>query len=167
MVQWLLLGLLAAATVLESDRAPLSVPVDGIAANRLTDTFGAPRSGGRTHAGTDIFARRGTPVRAAHHGIVLRIGTTPLGGRSVWTFGRRGVLCYYTHLDSWAPGLAAGDWVSPATQLGTVGNGGNARTTRPHLHFEVRPLVLLLAATDPLPMLGAHRAHPSRSWMRP
>jgi len=65
----------------------LPVPVEGVAARRIADTFGAPRGRDRTHAGVDIFAKRGTPVRSAAPGVVVAVrdrdnlynGSTPLG----------------------------------------------------------------------------------------
>lgn len=136
------------------DWEPLAVPVDGVRAARLTSTFGAPRGGGtRQHEGVDIFARRGTPVRAAGWGVVVAKKTNSLGGKVVYTLGRRGTLCYYAHLDRWAD-VAVGDLVTEDTVLGYVGNTGNARTTPPHLHFETRPLFLGLRPVDPVAVLG-------------
>ena len=40
----------------------------------LTDTWGAARSQGRSHEGIDIFAARGTPIRATTQGIVSKVG---------------------------------------------------------------------------------------------
>lgn len=142
------------AAVFLLDRGPLAVPVDGVRAERLTSTFGAPRGGGtRQHEGVDIFARRGTPVRAAGWGVVVGRTTKSLGGKVIYTFGRRGTLCYYAHLDRWAD-VSVGDIVDTSTVLGYVGNTGNARTTPPHLHFETRPLFLGLRPVDPVGVLG-------------
>jgi hypothetical protein len=63
------------------------VPVAGVPRRSIADTWGAPRAGGRRHEGTDIFAARGTPVRSATRGIVLRIGETGIGGRQAWVLG--------------------------------------------------------------------------------
>ncbi|RYF53556.1 MAG: M23 family peptidase, partial [Comamonadaceae bacterium] len=38
-------------------QAPLHMPVQGVRATALADTWGASRSQGRTHEGIDIFAR--------------------------------------------------------------------------------------------------------------
>lgn len=144
----------ASALAYWADPRPLPVPVEGVSAGNLRSTYGAPRSGGkRRHEGVDIFARRGTPVRSPGFGIVVYRGNMPLGGRVVYTFGHRGMLCYYAHLDRWAEELHIGQIVRPGTLLGTVGNTGNARTTRPHLHFETRPLPIALRSVDPVSLL--------------
>lgn len=148
LLAWLLM--LAAYAL---DPRPLGMPVRGLMPSAAISTFGAPRSGGRRHQGVDLFARRGTPVVAAHDGVVLAPGTNRLGGIVVRTLGRRGVVCYYAHLDDVAAGIETGTLVREGDVLGFVGNTGNARTTRPHLHFEVRPLALALAPVDPVTML--------------
>ena len=51
-----------------NDIYPLVFPVGGD--NHYTDTFGAPRSGGRTHEGTDIMADKMVPVVAAASGTI-------------------------------------------------------------------------------------------------
>jgi murein DD-endopeptidase MepM/ murein hydrolase activator NlpD len=140
-----------AALALCADQRALGPPVRG--ARVLTSTFGAPRSGGRRHAGTDIFAPRGTPVLAAHDGMIVRIGSDRLGGTVMWTVGRRGVLCYYAHLDRIAEGMWIGRPVAEGETVAYVGNTGNARRTSPHLHFESRPLALALVAIDPVVLL--------------
>jgi len=52
--------------------------------NTFVDTWGAPRSGGRTHQGVDLLAERGTPVRAIHEGVLFRVD---VGGLGVYTYG--------------------------------------------------------------------------------
>ena len=68
----------------------LPVPVDGVGPDDLSDTWGEARSGGRSHEGIDIFARRRTPVRSTTEGIVARRGVNPLGGRTVTILGPAG-----------------------------------------------------------------------------
>jgi murein DD-endopeptidase MepM/ murein hydrolase activator NlpD len=128
----------------------LLMPVQGVPARKIADTWAAQRSGGRRHEGQDIFARRGTPVRSATYGIVVRVGTNRLGGNVVSVMGRGGRLYYYAHLDRYAEGLGAGDSVMPGSVIGYVGNTGNARTTPSHLHFGVYTAA---GAMNPLPML--------------
>jgi murein DD-endopeptidase MepM/ murein hydrolase activator NlpD len=130
------------------------VPVEGVAATRIADTFGAPRGRDRRHQGVDIFAPRGTAVRSATPGLVLSVRDQGLGGRQVWVLGPAHERHYYAHLDDWAPGLRAGERVRAGTTLGTVGDTGNARGTPPHLHYGVYASE---GAIDPLPRLRAER----------
>lgn len=114
-----------------------TIPVAGVSAGKLADTFGAPRSGGRSHAGIDIFAPRGTAVVAAAPGRVIKAQSreSGLGGRTVTVRGNDGRFYYYAHMDS--VNARVGQQVRPGQPLGTVGNTGNARSTPPHLHFSV------------------------------
>lgn len=133
----------------------LPVPVEGIAASRIADTFGAPRGRDRTHQGVDIFAARGTTVTSASFGVVVSVREGGLGGRQVWVLGPGRQRHYYAHLDDWAPGLANGDVVAPGDALGSVGDTGNARGTPPHLHYGIYGGD---GAIDPLPLLRAVQA---------
>lgn len=117
--------------------ATVPVPVQGVQARRIADTWGGARSGGRRHQGTDIFAPRGTPVTSATRGIVVRISDTGIGGKHVWVLGPGGERHYYAHLDDWAPGLHAFQRVRAGDALGIVGDTGNARGTPPHLHYGI------------------------------
>lgn len=131
------------------------VPVEGVRAGDIADTWGAPRGADRTHQGVDIFATRGTPVRSATRGVVVSVRDGGLGGRQVWVLGPGGERHYYAHLEDWAPALAEGQVVDAGTLLGTVGTTGNARGTPPHLHYGVYGRD---GALDPLPRLRAHGA---------
>jgi murein DD-endopeptidase MepM/ murein hydrolase activator NlpD len=112
-------------------------PING--PTSFSDSWGAPRSGGRTHQGVDMISPRGTPVVAIESGTVARLSNGGLGGITVWLRGASGDEYYYAHLDGWAPGLSAGQGVSVGELLGYVGNTGNARYTVSHLHFEHHP----------------------------
>lgn len=137
----------------------LPVPVDGVAARRIADTFGAPRGRDRTHAGLDIFAPRGTAVTSATPGIVADIRDGGLGGRQVWILGPARERYYYAHLDGWREGLSRSEVVEAGTVLGYVGDSGNAKGTPPHLHWGIYGST---GAYDPLPLLRAWTA-PDRS----
>ncbi len=115
----------------------LPVPVEGVRARDIDDSWGALREGGRTHTGVDIFAIRGTPVYAAAHGFVLRKGQSSLGGNYVYTVGAGGRRYYYAHLESFAKGVEPGLPVTTDTVVGFVGNTGNAINTPTHLHFAI------------------------------
>lgn len=102
------------------------------------DTWGAPRSGGRTHKGTDIFAPMGQPVVAVASGTV-RVYSNRLGGKSVWVYATYGIDFYYAHLSDWAAGLKTGDSVTKGQVIGYNGNSGNAYGGAPHVHFQLHP----------------------------
>lgn len=117
----------------------LPFPVEAASQGNIGSSFGASRDGGaREHHGVDIFAKRGTPVKAVIDGRV-QTDTGGIGGNHVWLSG--GMLgigsasYYYAHLDSFA--IESGDVVKKGEILGYVGNTGNARTTSPHLHFGI------------------------------
>jgi murein DD-endopeptidase MepM/ murein hydrolase activator NlpD len=97
------------------------------------DTWGAARSGGRSHEGVDMMSPAGTPLVAVESGSV-QFKTTRLGGNSVWLNGASGTRYFYAHLSAWE-GSSRG--VSRGEVIGYVGATGN--TTANHLHFEVHP----------------------------
>lgn len=114
----------------------LPVPVEGVAAEDLFDTWGAARSGGRSHEGIDIFARRRTPVRSTTRGIVARRSENPLGGSTVTILGPGGWRHYYAHLQAYG-GYAEGERVVAGAVIGFVGTSGNAPPGAPHLHYGI------------------------------
>lgn len=130
----------------------LPVPVEGIRASRIADTWGGARSGGRKHQGVDIFAKRGTPVRSATRGVVSSVNDYGIGGKHVWVIGPGGERHYYAHLDGFAPGIARFDLVEAGGLLGFVGDTGNARGTPPHLHYGI---YAMSGAYNPWPLLQA------------
>lgn len=127
------------------------MPVAGVAAVDLADTWGDPRSGERRHEGIDIFAARRTPVVSATRGIVARRGENPLGGRVMTVLGPGGWRHYYAHLEGWA-GHARGDRVEAGEVIGFVGTSGNAPANAPHLHYGI---YVDGEAVNPFPLLAA------------
>ena len=111
-------------------------PVQGGAA--FINSWGFPRSGGRTHKGVDMFAKRGTPTPAVTDG-TIKIRTVNLGGLVTYLYGDDGNKYYYAHLNGYPDGLSDGQRVVRGQAIGFVGNSGNAEGTSPHLHFEIRP----------------------------
>lgn len=116
----------------------MMVPVHGVRPGQLRDTFSAPRSGGRAHLALDVMARRGTPVLAADDGVVRRISSNNLGGRTIYIVDQhQRYVHYYAHLDRYASGLREGQRVRRGDLLGTVGTSGNAPANAPHLHYQL------------------------------
>jgi len=114
--------------------APSLWPLEG----RVTSSFGEredPFNGeGAFHAGIDIAAAYGSPVRAAADGDVTG---TRLGngyGREVTIDHGHDVETVYGHLSSMI--VVPGQHVSRGQVIGYVGQSG--RSTGPHLHYEVR-----------------------------
>ena len=145
--------------------AGLAIPVQGIKADELTDTFTQARAGGaRRHDAIDIMAGEGTPVLAAADGTVEKLFFSNGGGgitayvRSPdqrWSY-------YYAHLQSYAPGLAEGQQVKRGQVLGRVGHTGNANPAGPHLHFAINRMEpgekwYQGTAINPYPLLAGQR----------
>ena len=118
-------------------RAELAMPLEGIDPADLPDTFVEPR-GTRIHHALDIPAPRGTPVRSATAGRVMRLFSSEAGGLMVYAAdsSERFVLMY-AHLDAYAPGLADGAPLGRGDVIGFVGTTGNAPPNVPHLHFAI------------------------------
>lgn len=105
----------------------------------FVDSWGAPRSGGRTHEGVDMIAARGTPIAAIFSGVIQRATTSSLGGITLWLLTDAGDEFYYAHMDGYADGIASGVRVSEGQIIGFNGSTGNAPDYLPHLHFEYHP----------------------------
>lgn len=126
-------------------------PVDG--ENNFTDTWGAARSGGRTHIGTDIIAAKLTPLVSAVDGrITFMPFSEPDWGYAIYIKDDEGYSYRYLHVNNdtpgtddgnggaehaYAPGLSRGSNVSAGQLIGWVGDSGNAEGVGAHLHFEI------------------------------
>jgi hypothetical protein len=134
---------------------PLRTIVFPVAANvRYTDTFGAARSGGRSHEGQDLMAPKGTVAVAAVDGVVtsVRHDTSGLSGNMLRITDAEGWQYVYIHLnndrpgtdnganrydEAFADGIRAGQRVKAGEPVGFVGDSGNAENAGSHLHFEI------------------------------
>ena len=117
----------------------LTIPVAGVAPDKLVDTFAQGRAeGARRHDAIDIPSVEGTPVLAAVAGRVEKLFESKDGGNTIYVRGLdRRTIYYYAHLSAYARGLIEGSDVRSGQFLGTVGHTGNADARAPHLHFAV------------------------------
>ena len=135
-----LVGRLLGAPRLEylSRLTGMAIPVQGVRASSLRDSFLEGRSGGRTHEAIDIHAPQGTPVVAVADGRIVRLHQGALGGNSIYHLDEDGrTRYYYAHLERYADGLAEGQRVKRGDVIGYVGDTGNAQPGDFHLHFSV------------------------------
>ena len=99
------------------------------------DSWGAARSGGRRHQGTDVMAPLGARVFAFVNGVVSRESSSTNGGIQLYLQGDNGVEYFYAHLSGYA--VSTGTRVRAGQLVAYNGQTGNARYTAPHTHFEV------------------------------
>jgi murein DD-endopeptidase MepM/ murein hydrolase activator NlpD len=126
------------ATMPSADGSTLLIPVQGITATQLQDTFTDARSGGRVHDAIDIMAPAGTPVLAVADGTVEKLFDSKLGGTTLYQFNpERTLAYYYAHLQGYAPGIAEKQSLKRGQVIGYVGATGNANPDAPHLHFAI------------------------------
>jgi murein DD-endopeptidase MepM/ murein hydrolase activator NlpD len=86
------------------------------------------------HAGTDIAAPEGTPIRAVADGLVIESGVKNSYGNTVVIQTDDGHKMLYGHNNQ--NFVQVGDRVSRGDEIAEVGSTG--RTTGPHVHFEVK-----------------------------
>jgi len=116
----------------------LLIPVQGVTADKLIDSFDDVRGGTRRHEALDIMSPRGTQVLSADAGQVLKLHNSVAGGLSIYVVDTsQRYIMLYAHLDRYRPGLAAGMPVKKGELLGYVGFTGNANPAAPHLHFAI------------------------------
>ena len=115
----------------------LMVPVVGVRARDVADTYRAPRAGNRQHNATDIMAPRGTAVLSADDGRVIRLSRNAAGGITIYAADPHDrFIYYYAHLDRYHDGLVEGMKLAKGQVIGYVGTTGNAPANTPHLHFQ-------------------------------
>ena len=88
----------------------------------------------RNHYGTDFDAERGSPVWAAHQGVVETATYMTDFGRVIVLNHGNGFSTLYGHLNKIR--VKYGDTVRQGQRIGDVGSSG--LSTGPHLHFEIR-----------------------------
>lgn len=124
-----------------SSRVPLANALEVLAlpvAGRITSGYGQrqdPLSGEESHhAGLDVGAPEGTPIRAPAAGVVLSAGPRGGYGNAVEVDHGNGLVTLYGHAAEVL--VSKGEFIQPGQEIATVGSSG--RSTGPHLHFEVR-----------------------------
>lgn len=87
------------------------------------------------HDGIDMRAPGGTKLYPMCDGVVTYVGTDPKGGNVVNISHNNKVRTYYAHLGTIS--VQKNQKVDKNTEIGTVGESGNAKGTVPHCHFQV------------------------------
>ncbi len=119
----------------------LLIPVAGVKASQLRDTFADTRSESRPHQALDIAAPLGTSVLATTDGEILKLYQSERGGITLYQLDPSGrYVYYYAHLSGYAPGIAEGTVVRKGQEVAYVGDTGNAGAGNPHLHFAISKL---------------------------
>ena len=122
--------------------AGLAIPVVGVKATDLFDTYDAARGAGRRHDAIDIMAAEGTPVIAAADGTIEKLFFSK-GGGGITIYERATDpkwMYYYAHLQGYAPGLAEGQQVKRGQVIAQVDHTGDAIASAPHLHFAINSM---------------------------
>ncbi len=130
----------AAVTVSDVAALPLAsqllIPVAGIHASALIDTYNEARGLERHHEAIDIPAPTGTQVFAVADGTIAKLFNSKPGGLTVYQFDTSATFAYYyAHLDRYAADIKEGMSLKRGDLVGYVGTSGNADPGTPHLHF--------------------------------
>jgi murein DD-endopeptidase MepM/ murein hydrolase activator NlpD len=108
-----------------------------VSSRRITSAYGyriSPISGQRMfHAGLDIGAPMGAPIRAAMSGRVTAAGWSDVYGYYVVITHHAGYRSFYAHMS--VIRAKNGDLVGTGQRIGDVGSTG--QSTGPHLHFTI------------------------------
>ena len=142
----------------------LAIPVTGVKADQLTDTYDAARGTGRRHDAIDIMAAEGTPVIAAADGKVEKLFNSVRGGMTIYVRSPdQKWMYYYAHLQRYAPGLHEGQDVKRGQVIALVGHTGDASAAGPHLHFAINTMGpgerwWQGTAINPYPLLAGKKA---------
>src|SRR3982751_7143632 len=129
------------AQQVEVGPAGLAIPVVGIKAGQLSDTYDDARGQGRRHDAIDIMADEGTPVIAAADGTIEKLFNSVRGGITIYERSPdQKWVYYYAHLSAYTAGLHEGQQVRRGEVIGRVGHTGDANAGGPHLHFALHQM---------------------------
>ncbi len=166
----------AATPPISTDRVVVPMVFPHVGKTSYTDTYLVCRSGcTRKHLGQDLMSPRMTKVVATFDGYIsyLKRETYVGGGNYLSLRGDNGWTTNYIHLNNDSPGtddgkgtgccaimpgLRVGSRVFAGQQIGWSGDSGNAESTAPHTHFELRRGDAWAGTVyDPKPSLDAAR----------
>ncbi|HWJ62786.1 MAG TPA: DUF4214 domain-containing protein [Acidimicrobiales bacterium] len=117
-----------------------------------SDTYLAPRSGGRKHEGQDLMGKKMLKLLACVSGTIIELRHQS-SGNSLYLKGDDGWYYCYLHINNddpgtdnganqfkyaFAPGMATGKRVLKGDHIAYLGDSGNAESTGSHCHFEIR-----------------------------
>ena len=132
----------------------ITLPVDParLAEVHWTDTWGAARSGGRSHVGVDMLGPKMVPLLAARDGVISWMRHDAARGNILYLTDDEGWTYVYIHInndtpgtddganryeEAFGPGIERGARVTAGQVIAYMGDSGNAEWTASHLHFEV------------------------------
>ncbi|MFW2381737.1 MAG: DUF4214 domain-containing protein, partial [Acidimicrobiales bacterium] len=142
----------APAAAVSVPEITLPIPVDHLDSVRWTDTWGAPRSGGRSHVGVDMLGPKMTPLVAAADGTITWMRHDSARGNILYLTDDQGWQYTYIHINNdtpgtddganrydqaFGPGIERGARVQAGDVIAFMGDSGNAEWTASHLHFEI------------------------------
>ena len=121
----------------------LKIPVEGATHRDWNhETFWyEPWGSSGVHKGIDIFGSKGTKVNSSTYGVVIYKGNLAKGGKVVAVLGPKWRVHYYAHLQSQA--VSIGAMVNQNTEIGLLGDTGNAVGKPAHVHYSIFSLVPL------------------------
>ena len=117
-----------------------------------SDTYLAPRSGGRLHEGQDLMGKKMLKLLATVDGTIVEL-RHDTSGNSLYLKGDDDWYYCYLHINNddpgtdnganqfkyaFAPGMAIGKRVLKGEHIAYLGDSGNAEATGAHCHFEIR-----------------------------
>jgi murein DD-endopeptidase MepM/ murein hydrolase activator NlpD len=120
--------------------AGVQIPVEGVNATNLRDSFLNSRGKHAQHLAIDIGAPKGTPVLAAADGQILQIRREKRGGNALYQKDPSGkYMLYYCHLSRYVKTIHPGDKVKRGDVIAYVGATGHV-IGGSHLHFSITRL---------------------------
>lgn len=140
-LKWIVIGVAVLLVIGLLIPEKMTIPVKGATSKDWNhNTFWyEPWGRSGVHKGIDIFGTKNTPVVASTNGIVIFAGELTRGGKVVAVLGPKWRVHYFAHLNDY--NVSAGDVVSINSQIGLLGDTGNAAGKQPHVHYSILSLL--------------------------